>query len=199
MSTPVPALKTGTTFPEAWISKRNEMIQGLYRKFFKQVKFYILNNSGMSEDAEDVFQDALIILINKMDNGTLNLSCSVETFLFSVCKNLWFHHLSRMHKVHEYKDGQMKEHIISAISAESYDVHDELLRLMRCHFSRLDSASKQTLELYLSKTPNKETTSMLGYKNKHYAKTRKFVCKERLKSMIMKDPEYKKLEFEIVE
>lgn len=199
MLRPTIAVQTGSQSPVLSLSDRNNIIQRLYKNIFKQINFYITCNSGRDEDAEDIFHDALIVLMNKMDNGTLKLSCSIETFLFAICRNLWYHKLSHVNRMHEYRENHRKERIMAAMETESYDVHDELLRLMRFHFSRLDETSKKTLDQYLHKVPNKETTEMMGYKNKHYAKTRKFICKERLKNMIMKDPEYKKLELEMID
>jgi RNA polymerase sigma factor (sigma-70 family) len=199
MRPPVAKVIAVKSLPEVWKAKKEELVGQLYKKLYKKINFYVISNSGLGEDAEDVFQDALIVLLDKIDAGTLHLTCAIETYFFSVCKNLWYHKLANMQKSRHFQEYEMFEHAKAAISSDTYDMHDELLRLMKYHFSRLDEKSRQTLNLYMNGTPNKETTALMGYNNKDYAKTRKFICKEKLKSLIMNDPDYKKLHVEMLE
>jgi RNA polymerase sigma factor (sigma-70 family) len=200
MRPPVAKVITAYNQPDGgWKARKEELVSMLYKKLYKKINFYVISNSGLSEDAEDVFQDALIVLLDKIDAGTLRLSCAIETFFFSVCKNLWFHRLANMQKSKHFQEYMTFDQAKASVSSDSYDMHDELLRLMRYHFSRLDEKSRQTLDLYMSGTPNKETTALMGYRNKDYAKTRKFICKEKLKSLIINDPAYKRLHLEMLE
>ena len=45
-------------------------------------------------DFEDVFQEACIVLLNKMENPSFVLTCSMQTFLNAVCRNI----LLRQHR-----------------------------------------------------------------------------------------------------
>ena len=46
-------------------------------------------------DFEDVFQEACIVLLNKMENPSFVLTCSMQTFLNAVCRNI----LLRQHRI----------------------------------------------------------------------------------------------------
>jgi len=70
-------------------------LQYLYWGYFASIQKYIVTNSGAPEDAEDVFQEAVIILLDKISRDDFKLSSSIKTFLFAICKNQWLGELSR--------------------------------------------------------------------------------------------------------
>lgn len=39
-------------------------------------------------DLEDVFQDACLVLLNRMENPAFILTCSIQTFLNAICRNI---------------------------------------------------------------------------------------------------------------
>jgi hypothetical protein len=44
----------------------------------------------------------------------------------------------------------------------------------------------------MNKVPLREIAEIMGFKTEKYAKTRKFMCKEKLKNAIISDPNCKK-------
>jgi hypothetical protein len=45
----------------------------------------------------------------------------------------------------------------------------------------------------MDKSSSKETANIMGYKSDDYAKSRKYICKEKLKNFIIKDPLFKNI------
>lgn len=39
-------------------------------------------------DLEDVFQEACLVLLNRMENPSFNLTCSIQVYLNAVCRNI---------------------------------------------------------------------------------------------------------------
>ena len=76
----------------------NRILLFVYRKNFSPVKYYIKKNNGSDKDAEDVFQDAMILIYNKVQEGNMALKCSVHTYLFSVVQILWLRQLDFQNK-----------------------------------------------------------------------------------------------------
>lgn len=62
----------------------------LYQKNFYKIQKFVKNNSGQKLDAEDLFQDAMLVLVEKLHNDDFKLTASINTYLFAICKNLWF-------------------------------------------------------------------------------------------------------------
>jgi len=73
----------------------NGIIRYIYKEYYPTIKFLITTNSGTETDAEDVFQDALVVLYRKIAKGNLVLTSSFKTFLYSICRNLWLQRLDR--------------------------------------------------------------------------------------------------------
>jgi DNA-directed RNA polymerase specialized sigma24 family protein len=70
-------------------------LQYIYWDYFASTQKYIVMNSGSAEDAEDVFQEAVLIFLHKIRQPEFALTCSVKTYLYAICKRLWLSELSR--------------------------------------------------------------------------------------------------------
>jgi hypothetical protein len=79
-----------------------------------------------------------------------------------------------------------------SIVVEMREVENERYRLFQQHFLRLSEDCKKVLRLFMNKVPLKEIAEIMGFKTEKYAKTRKFMCKEKLKNAIINDPNFKK-------
>ncbi len=61
----------------------------LYRLYYPDLARYIIQNTGNRQDAEDMFQETLFILLQKIRTEKFTLQSELKTFLFSVQKNQW--------------------------------------------------------------------------------------------------------------
>jgi RNA polymerase sigma factor (sigma-70 family) len=165
-------------------------IKYLYKQYYRQISFMVTTNSGNKMDAEDLFQDALIVLYQKISNNTLNLTSSFYTYLYSICWHLW---LQKLNKREYSTDCSEISDELTCDDDHEYDhqiEETEKYRLFQHHFLRLNEDDQKVLKLYMSKTPLKEIASIMGYKSDKYAKFRKYICKEKLKALIMNDPNF---------
>lgn len=171
-----------------------EVLNYIYKSFYQQIKFFVLSNSGTDDDAQDVYQEALIIIYRKLKNGDLTvLDCSFNTYLYSVCRLLW---LKQLEKMKLKKGDYLREEDLIMDDQESiiqlYEQTDRLT-LFQKHFQQLKKDCRRVLELSLEKIPLRKIASLMGYKSEKYAKKRKYQCKERLIENIKKDPKFKEL------
>jgi DNA-directed RNA polymerase specialized sigma24 family protein len=52
------------------------------------VEYFILNNNGRTDDAEDIFQDTMIVLLEKLRQDDFMLTASIKTYIMAIAKNL---------------------------------------------------------------------------------------------------------------
>src|SRR5688572_1200580 len=71
----------------------NAAIELLYKSCFPAVDFYVRKNKGTAEDARDIFQEAVVILLNKIRLPGFELTASLKTYLYAISKNLWLKQL----------------------------------------------------------------------------------------------------------
>lgn len=169
------------------------VVNYVYRELFPTIKYLITTNSGSEIDAEDVFQDALVIIFKKVREDDLILTSSFKTYLYSVCRNLWLQRLDRRAFGSEFLELENLNELQDTIQFEFADTEDEKYKLFQQHFLRLGEDCQKVLKLFLQKVPLKEIADLMGFKSEKYAKTRKFMCKEKLKQQILNDPRFKKL------
>jgi RNA polymerase sigma factor (sigma-70 family) len=181
------------------LKKRDSLIiRYVYKEYYPTIKFLITTNSGTETDAEDVFQDALVVLYRKISRENLVLTSSFKTFLYSICRNLWLQRLDRRVFSNEFLDMEDLSDMQEMSYSEQPEEEHEKYRLFQQHFFRLSEDCQKVLKLFMNKVSLREIADIMGFKTEKYAKTRKFMCKEKLKNSIINDPNFKKylLEYE---
>ena len=169
-----------------------EILQYVYKTFYPQVKYFINVNSGSEDDAQDVFQEAIIVIFRKLKNEQLQINCTFKTYLYSVCKLLWLKQLEKR-KNHNELSIDKNEYIELSEDTQVLMENSERYRLYQYYFKSLSEDCRKVLELSLQKVPLKKIAGIMGYKSEKYAKKRKFICKERLVQRIKSDPKFKEL------
>lgn len=175
------------------ISKGNsQIIKIIYSENFPQIRHYVLLNSGNEYDAKDVFQESMILLYKKNQHPGLVLSCSLGTYLYSLCKFIWLRELSNR-----------KKHVIiedegSNIISDEKEIIDilernERLSLYREKYEELSDDCKRILKMFLNNIPIKEITQTMGYSSDQHTKNRRFRCKKALITKIQTCRKFKEL------
>jgi len=170
------------------------IINFIYKDFFPLVRFLVVENGGTLEDAEDIFQDGIIIIYNKININQLVLTSSFKTYMYSVCRNLWLQKLNKrkaifdkLNDVEEYID--LPKDMLQEASFEEHELH----RIIQIHFLSLEENCQKLLKLFTKNIPLREIAAILGFKTEKYAKTRKYLCKEELKRRIANDKRSQKI------
>jgi RNA polymerase sigma factor (sigma-70 family) len=169
------------------------IIKYIYKNFFQTVRFMVTSNSGTQMDAEDIFQDGLMIIFKKISSGCLNLTCAFNTYLYSVCKHIWLQKLNKHGIQFEYKEAKDIESVEDNHNIELLIEDNEKFKLFQQHFEKLGEADQKMLKLFLKKVPLAEIAKIMGYSSYEYAKVRKYLIKEKLKNSILNDPRYREI------
>lgn len=176
--------------------RRNDTIvlQYIYKNFYSKINFFIKKNSGDDDDANDIFQEAIIIIFRKLKANELVLDCTFETYLYSVCRFLWLKQLEkRKIEKEKIKDNHDYNEDLYDDGLEKVADLNERYRLYQKHFTNLGKDCQKILQLYFDKVPLKNIAQIMGFKSEKYAKKRKFKCKEYLIKSIKQDLEYNKI------
>lgn len=173
------------------INGNERILTCFYKENIRYVQGYILRNSGNPEDVEDVFQDALVVLYQKLRSGLLELSVPVKTYFYGICKNLWRNRLKKKEKL-IIDDGQnrFEEGTNDPLLVDIEDQERE--HLYRKHFQKLSTDNKKLLYLYFEGRSMREISKITGY-SEGYTRKKKFEAKKQLLKMIEKDPMYHEL------
>lgn len=150
--------------------------------YFPKIRTMILARGGSKDDAADVFQEALIILCRKAEGGKFELSSSLGTYLFSVCKFLWNDELKNRRK-------NFQESL-----NEETDLIDEISDLWESEKKWKDAETvmatlgERCIQLlqyfYFEKLSMKLIAKKMDYHSEKIAKNQKYKCIERAREKL---------------
>lgn len=163
-----------------------EIFNELYEKEFPSLVKFILQNKGGIDDAKDVFQDALVIIIEKAQLGTLNFNFQLGNYIFGICRILWKNKL-RLSKRRvllnlELVDGELSFYrdlnVSIAIKEEIPDKYNKFLQA----YDQLGDRCKKLLELFYYKRFSWSRIAMIaGYSDAASARNQKYKCLEMIR------------------
>jgi len=167
------------------------IIKDFYRKNFAYIKSYILKNSGNDADAEDVFQDGLIAVYQKVTSNTLEIHVSLKTYFYAICKNIWRNRLRKNTK--EKVDTELVISSSEIVEVVIEDIeNNERDKVYQKYLYVLSESCKEVLNLFFAGNSMREIGVVIG-SSEGYARKKKFECKKILLEMIEKDPIYQEL------
>ena len=70
-------------------TKSKACLRLLYQECFPLVDRYVHKNSGTAEEAEDIFQEGILVLYQKVKNKQFDEGLTLGAYLVGICKNLW--------------------------------------------------------------------------------------------------------------
>lgn len=161
----------------------SKAVETLYRDNFNMVQTLIINNNGSSDDAKDIFQEAMIVLFEKVRSGTFELNCQIKTFVYSVSRRLW---LKRLQQQNRYSSpGDNMESVVAVEEdLEEHDQRNVEFEMMEKAINQLGEPCKSLLEAYYLQKQNMQVIAAnFGYTNADNAKNQKYKCLMRLKKI----------------
>jgi RNA polymerase sigma factor (sigma-70 family) len=147
------------------------------------VQSLIINNNGSADDAKDVFQEAMIVLYEKVRSGSFELNCQIKTYVYSVSRRLWLKRLQQQSRF-TVEVSSMENTVSVEDDLGEHEKRDAEFNIMDKAISGLGEPCKSLLEAYyLKKKSMQEIASVFGYTNAENAKNQKYKCLMRLKKI----------------
>jgi RNA polymerase sigma factor (sigma-70 family) len=173
----------------------NLILQYIYKQYYYSINYFIRKNQGSEDDANDIFQEAIIIIYRKIkENDLIFEKSSFKGYLFSVCRFLWLKQLEKRRiEKEKLNDSLPYQDDLYDDSFNELVLKNEKYGLYQRHFGSLSTDCQKLLQLFFEKVSLKDIAMIMGYKSEKYAKKRKFKCKELLISRIKQDAEFKKI------
>lgn len=142
---------------------------------------YIQRNSGTEADAEEVLQEAVVILWEKVRSGPFEAHAKLTTYLMGVMKNLWSRRLARRKREAPLAD----DFDPPAVEESPLDglIREEQLEATRKAMALItEMCRKILLMFYWEEKSMDEIAAALGLANAETAKSKKYQCRKSLES-----------------
>ena len=163
-----------------------QAFQSLYTSYFPTIKNYTLSNSGNLDDAEDMFQESIIVLLQKVRTPEFTLSSSLQTFLFAIAKNLWLKRL-RNNKfiIHSSSEIFEQESVEIYIQNTEEVTTEEKLNSWLAKIT--DNCQRILRAIFYSDITMENLMQKMGWKNRHTAANQQYKCIQQVKRQKDKD------------
>lgn len=165
-------------------------LQSVYSRFRGRIAALIGAWGGSEQDAQDIFQDALVAIFIRVQNDDFRLTSSFYTYLYSICQNLWLKKFRENTRHNGVSLG------LEAVSMPGTDYSTDLEYAERQQFimekfSALGDGCRELLRLSIieEKTPA-EIMELLGFGSIEYYYKRKSNCKDKLVELSRKDARF---------
>ncbi|WP_232562346.1 RNA polymerase sigma factor [Spirosoma oryzicola] len=156
---------------------------------YRQCRNYclrFLNGLGASDDvASDIYQDAVIKFRENLLKGNFNETSSVQTYLNSICKNMWHAHRRQQERLGHDPD------TLNKLSTDQQDAEDD----KQVRLDKLDRAldeigkkgsCQELLKMVFYRGLKPEAIAVhFGYTDAQNASNQIYKCKERLRTIFL--------------
>ena len=164
-----------------------QAVETIYERHFGMVQSLIINNNGSSEDARDIFQEAMIVLYERARSADFVLQCQLKTYLYSVCRRLWLKRLAQSQRYIPQVTG-FEETIPVEEEIELHEQKNLEFQMMEKALLGLGEPCKSLLEaFYIQRKNMSEIAGNFGYTNPENAKNQKYKCLIRLRKLFFSE------------
>ena len=168
-------------------------VQLLYNNHFDSLAAYIRSNQGTDQDAEDFFQETIVIFIDAVNNNKFRGESKVKTYLHAVMRNLWLNELKRrkraLNRETRYYEENPKVESSAQESFREHEIKEEVATLL----GKLGAGCQKILHLfYYQDKSMKEIFREMDYKNEQIARNMKYKCMKEMHKLLDENEEVKK-------
>ena len=169
----------------------SKVLQLIYDNYYPSIEGFIINNTGNSDDAKDIFQEIVIVLYRRVKENNIQLTAALQNYVFSIGKLMWLKELEKRQKQgaqqYLFEDMPLNNDDNEIIAEIEYNAR---LKLFREKFEELTSNCKRVLRLFLNGVSLEEITEIMGYSSIQHTKNRRYRCKKQLIKTIREDYRY---------
>lgn len=167
-------------------SENNSAFGELYKSYFPSVNNFVIHNNGNPNDSEDVFQDAMIVLLEKLRNDNFHLTASLKTYVMAISKNIWLNKLRKVYKEVDF-DNENRiaffEEIDSAIENEK-----NYMDKLQNYLHKITEHCKGLIhDMFFKEKTIEQIKKEYGYSSVHNAQNQKHKCIEQIRKVKEQD------------
>lgn len=190
-------------------NRKDSVLEYLYKDYFPQVLRIVVKNGGGEQDARDLFQEALIIIFNRLRNDKLKIESSFHNYFIVLCRFIWFRQnniktgyggpavTDEFANESDGASAEMHEHDSSHDNPgkKEYEqfIASQYEKIYQRNHRKMPGDCKRVLKMFFKKRSFREISQKMRYSGEEYARRKKYLCMQNLMKMINEDPEYQDL------
>ena len=164
-------------------------VQRLYQAYFEAIVVQVCNQGGTRDDGADIFQESVIVLIDKVRTGQFRGESSIKTFLSAIARNLWLFECRTRERRKKREQLYMVGEDLTTEGKEM--VGDKnIVFALRQVMGELGEKCHQILKgFYFEKKSYRELLKEVDMQNEQVLRNKKSKCIKKLKDLLTSTPE----------
>jgi RNA polymerase sigma factor (sigma-70 family) len=158
-----------------------QSVEQLYRHCYPPIEHFVVQNNGSQDQAKDLFQETLLILLTNVQEPTFQLTSSLKTYVFAISKNLWLSQLKRSARWTGLENADEPSNVMAPIELATpptaYELVMTILAKLTVHCQALLSA------IFFRKKPMTDIVQEDGYASLHSAQNQKYKCLQQARKV----------------
>lgn len=164
----------------------------LYKDNFGKISNFVQNNSGNQADAEDLFQEAMMVLVEKLRQDDFQLTASIDTYVYAICKNLWFKKLRD--KNYELSVDELQSFDFFTSINDSIEDEKSYLEKLKGYLLKItDHCNRLIHDIFFKEKGIDQIQKDYGYSTRHNAQNQKHKCVEQIRKVKEEDEKKQKI------
>ena len=162
-----------------------EVLAALYQTNERQVSAFVMRNNGTRDDAEDMLQEALVILWERVRSGRYEQKAKISTFIFATIRNMWMRKLARARReiATDMEGNPVRSDDKTALEEM---IETEKTAGVAVALNKLgDPCRKLLLLYYWEERSMEEIATQMAFANADTAKSKKYQCKKALAQLLI--------------
>ena len=148
---------------------------------------FVKKNKGATEEAKDVFQEAVMAFYENVKQGKFKGESAIASYIYSIARFNWLNRLKRKGIGQKILDTQKTTAITESFLPRFLEKEKE--RQVLGIFEKLGNDCKKVLVLHIYQQLNMdEIATEMHYENGQIARNKKYKCLKKLKKMIVAQP-----------
>ncbi len=173
---------TDSQFIDGLRANSNEVLTALYKKYYTIVLKLIVSNNGSQVEAQDVYQETIIVVFENVKKPEFELNCQLQTYIYSIAKRIWLKQLKKNGKTFLFKENEENELAdVSNDLNDHFKKEDDILKMNKSMQLLGEPCNTIINDFYVLKLSMDKIAEKFGYTNSDNAKTQKYKCLQRLK------------------
>lgn len=164
-------------------------ISYIYTEHFDNLTNFIRRNKGSQQDAEDIFQETIIIFVDMIQREKFRGESSIKTFLYAIARNIWLNELKKRDRMF-IRDTESYE----PKSKDSEDLQEALIKseskqkVMELIDQLGETCKKILVYYYYDNLSMKEIYERMHYETEQVVRNQKYKCMKKLIDWIDTNP-----------
>jgi len=166
------------------LKDQSEIVKSIYKNR-RSITSWVLRNSGSKQDSEDVLQEAIIVFLRLYSEGKVSDISNPMPLVMLIAKRYWLGKLRNKKSHIELQENDQFHEMDSDIDA--LIEKEKRIKDAQVALSDIGEQCRKLLKLfYFDAKRLDEIAKVLGFRNEHVARSMKYKCLEKLRTLVSK-------------